>query len=214
MDAEKERRLKTLADTLHKSGFVSSKSDALAKAKEIIDTEEKISSARQKGKEKEEGFLSRIKHTFHKDKEEMPEPPGSMPELSSGPEEEIDFSKVSDNRPLSEIMGEAGVDIGEASQPNVADEQPLGSESSPVESEASASEDKEEFVQEAEREREYEEKAEVLEKELAAVKAKLQEEKKHPKKEDISNLQAEIREMSQEMEELEEKEKKDSSGAD
>src|SRR3989344_3959754 len=216
MASEKEKKIKDLAKTLLKSGFAMSESEALSKAGEIVETEEKVTVRKDQSDKKEGGLFSKIKHAFHRHKAEVPEPPEDMPPLAAETAEEVDFS--GDERPLNEIMQGAGVETDKSSsaetQPSAVEnpfDHPVEQQDSPA-GEGDPPESKAALVEEAEHQRALAEKAEALEKELEAVKAKLREMKKYPKKEEISEIKTEIREMSQEMDELEYEEKKSEEG--
>ena len=205
MASEKEKKIRDLAKTLLKSGFVMSESEALSKAGEIVETEEKVTVRKDQSDKKEGGLFSKIKHAFHRHKEEIPEPPEDMPSLAAESTEDVDFS--GDERPLNEIMQDAGVEIEKSPSAEPSPSVDGNPFDNPVEEEDPQA-NKEALVAEADHQRALAEKAEALEKELEAVKAKLREMKKYPKKEEISEIKTEIREMSQEMDELEYEEKK------
>lgn len=94
---EKEEKINKLADSLHKGGFSPSESAALEKAKEMVETEEKIKESQQK-----KGFFGKIKEKFSHKKEE--------------PIKLEDHDLSNDDRTVNELMKEAGVNEAELSK--------------------------------------------------------------------------------------------------
>lgn len=94
---EKEERINKLAKSLHQGGFSPSESSALEKAKEMVETEEKINASQEK-----KGFFGKIKEKFvHKEE---------------APVKLENYDIASDDRTINEIMSEAGVSKEEINQ--------------------------------------------------------------------------------------------------
>ncbi len=92
---EKEEKINKLAKSLRQSGFSTSESSAAEKAKEMVETEEKINESQTK-----KGFFGRLKEKFsHKEEE---------------PVKMENYDVTEDDRTVNEIMAEAGVSEADA----------------------------------------------------------------------------------------------------